>query len=318
LPLPAGAYVYGQLTGLQDQSVVFSTDGIVDDPIFENVAYDNTTDKYTYHKESDDGTLQATYDQDVILTTYSYYNSSNTRHKTALPYSITTDGVFYIPQTSPEDSDVTLEPMVAPVDSKPTAVSILMPVSPSDMLDNGVSSVNVDIQNDQSFNGTLILGIVGKSSSLDSEKRGVWYCNLDGTVDDFSITDEARYTSVTNVSVSANGSQIEIPISSVEQLTAATTYPDDYVSLTLALDGDTFAPDRGIQMDVEMIGSEDSPVTMSGIWQAALVTIGLFGLVGAVIATPYMSVEGLTGDGMKGQRYKKGYNPRKKYNKRRK
>jgi hypothetical protein len=31
-----------------------------------------------------------------------------------------------------------------------------------------------------------------------------------------------------------------------------------------------------------------------------------------------MSVEGLTGDGMKGQRYKKGYNPRKKYNKRRK
>jgi hypothetical protein len=67
-----------------------------------------------------------------------------------------------------------------------------------------------------------------------------------------------------------------------------------------------------------MIGSEDSSLTMSDIWQAALVAIGLFGMVGAVIATPYMSIEGLTGDGMQGQRYKKGYNPRKYNNNRRK
>ena len=326
LPLPAGAYFYGQMTDLQDQSVVFTMDGTPDDAIFDQslVEYDNTTDTYTYTKEDESGTVMGNFTSDIDRINFQYTNSSGTG------YSAGTDGLSY----SESDNNIFLilekggDPASSLVFGTPLATSYQRPniayvttVSPDDMLENNVDSIRVYFENNQELNLTYTLGVYDPDADPYpfSYEYEIGIRSIDGTgvVDtgygNFEIACQQ------DVSTSVNGSWVDIEIPETELLKAATSHGDGYVFLTVSdVDGSTLEETNGILVGMEMIGSDDSPVTMSGIWQAALVATGMFGLVGAIIATPYMSIEGLTGDGMQGQRYKKGYNPRKKYNKRRK
>jgi hypothetical protein len=317
LPLPAGAYLYGQMTDLQDQSVVFTMDGTPDDPIFDqsSVEYDNVTDTYTYSKYDDSDVLINNFTSDLNVITFAYANSTNDLSDVGsdgLSYSESSDKIFTMLEQSPGDGDSTLtfSDTNTNGDFAPN-IGFVTAVSPKDMLDSNVDTVRVYWENNQELNLTYIVGYVPHDiSSLN--RAGVSGVTTSTPSDSEVIVSQELTTT-------ANGTWTDIEIPETELLTAATAQPDGYVFITFHdTDGGALEETSGILAGVEMIGSEDSPISMSGIWQAALVAIGLFGLVGAIIATPYMSIEGLTGDGMQGQRYKKGYNPRKKYNKRRK
>jgi hypothetical protein len=320
LPLPAGAYLYGEMTDLQDQSVVFTMDGTPDDPIFDQslVEYDNVSDTYTYTKtDSSDNVIENT-TSDLKQIAFGYVNSSGTTFQSVLSYTESSDKIFSLLEKSQGDPDDVLT--IGGVSSYCAPdLGYLTVVSPSDMLDQNVDNVRVYWENDQSMNLTAVVGVYDPDEDSGSLDNYIPIKPVDSTGVLSSDRGLFEIACSGNIFTSVNGSFTDIEISETSLLTAATSHPDGYIFVTFVdSDGGTLEETNGILVGMEMIGSDDSPVTMSGIWQAALVATGLFGMVGAVIATPYMSVEGLTGDGMKGQRYKKGYNPRKKYNKRRK
>ena len=79
--------------------------------------------------------------------------------------------------------------------------------------------------------------------------------------------------------------------------------------IIIDVDGASLDPDNGIFVDVELIGPT-KPYSLTSTWNAMLIVTGLVGLFGALVSTPYVSLESLTGDGMQGKRYKHGNNPR--------
>jgi hypothetical protein len=323
LPLPAGAYVYGQISDISEQSIVYNMDDVPDDSIFnaDDLIYDNVTDTYTLQRSSVDlytgSEYNVNFTSDIADVRFVYANSSGYNEWikfSSASYTEYDGKLFFIPEQFSIDTDSTLTPSAGLESaayfsendvSDPVVINVITTVSPTEMLDNNLKYADLYFENGQTISNSSVTSFVYNNDiGYDSRLSQVGFYGDFVSQEDFDIQ--------------SNGSEVRFEYSSSELLTQHSNNPDGYLGFQVVIPTSEFNPDNGIYLDLDLVGSEDSPVTMSDIWQAALVAIGLFGLVGAVIATPYMSVEGLTGDGMKGQRYKKGYNPRKKYNKRRK
>jgi len=319
LPLPVGSLVVGNMNDFGVQTKVFLLDGNPNDDIFDAslVKYDNTTSEYTYSKYLSDGTtLLANYSTDMVSVNFGYRNSTSNPYQLVLPLSITDDGkIFTLLQKSTSDPSSSLifyNGEVEVADRCPS-ISFVTPVSPQDMLDAGVNTVRVYWDNGQAFNISVAVGVYDLNAvpNLNSGIHRVNVLNYgSGAVDvgNFNII------LTSGLVTSVNGSWFDIEIPTNDLLAAATSHGDGYVFVTI-LDADVgvMNPDAGILFDFEFIGPE-KPYSLTSTWNMALIAIGFAGLIGAVLATPFLSLESLSNDGMQGKKYRDGY-VGKKYSK---
>lgn len=306
LPLPAGAYLYNSLSGFGDLQRVYAVNDEADDALLD-ASYDNETGLYTYTKKLDDGTNLSSYSSDVAALNYAYKNSSGNVYRDSLSYTAVDNGIFLIPQQIGLDGDEELTFSDSSTDYRPT-FSIVTTVSPGQLQENGVDKIRAYWENGQDVNITALVGVYDADLSVpdDNNFAGVSLVSTTGCSDlynNYYIMHEA-------FRASSNGTWVDIEIPETSLLTASTLHGDGYVFISfLDTDSGTISEVNGIVLDVEMYGNAIG-VTMGSYWHAALIAIGTFGLLGAVIATPYVSLESLSMDGMQGNRYRKGNNPR--------
>jgi len=319
VPLPIGAYMYSELSGYSDSAVVFTMDGISDDVIFNQaqVEYDNVTDEYSYTRFDVDGGIQGNFTSDLYWVNFQYTNATGAGQVVntgGMSYTGTDQKVFCLLEKAIVDPAAVLEfgvPLAA--EWQRPNIGYVTVVSPQDMIDNGVDTISVYFENNQALNLTYTFGVYDYPESglymYDAGINGITENGVESGTRNLEIMHQ------TGVKSSVNGSWTNIEIPGTALLSAATAYKDGYVFITVSdVDGSVLEPANGVLMGLKMSGHPESPGSMSLIWQGCLVVTGVMGLLGAIIATPYMSIEGLTGDGLSGQRYKKGYNPRKTQN----
>lgn len=305
LPLPVGAYIVGNMNDYGVQQYVYDVNDVPSDSIFDSdcVTYDNTTEEYTYSKYLNDGeTLLANYTSDVAYLRFRYSNESSNVMDSSLSWTESDGKIFTMFEQDDLDGDDTLTFGTAVGETHSPRVALITATSPKDVLDAGVTSVNAYFENGQETNITVMLGVY--------DQDGI---PIPTAAFDNGVASATQYVyDQKDVTVSSNGTTVTFDLEASDILTAASQYPDGYVFVQYRQTGlePAVSETNGIFLDVQFTGPE-KPYSLTSTWNACLIATGLIALLGAVLATPYIGLESLSNDGANGQRYRKGYNPRK-------
>ncbi|KGK99368.1 hypothetical protein LI82_05025 [Methanococcoides methylutens] len=313
LPLPVGAYVVGNMNDFGVQQAVFTLNDEPSDTLYPaaNVEYDNVSSVYTYSKYKSDGTtLLANYISDIAAVNFVYANSSGNSMYNTISWSESSDKIFFLPEQDADDADATLTFGTPVSEFANPNIAVVTTLSPDDLLESSVSSMRLYWENNQELNLSVVVGVYDADAVPASD-------NFAGTtgVESTGVTSSTNnnYEIVTkgDIVTSTNGTWIDVEIPATALLTASTLYDDGYVFITFVdVDKSALSETNGIVTGVEFYGPEKA-YSLTSTWNACLIATGLIALLGAVLATPYVGLESLSNDGANGQRYKKGYNPRK-------
>lgn len=280
LPLPVGSLIVGNMNdfGVQ-QSVFVLNDDLSDDLLFgSDVSYDNVTDVYTLSKiRTDDSVINRT--SDVETVKFLYQNGTTGTASTAVSFTGQSKSVYLFPTIASGDT-IGTNPALYP------KLVYYIPVSAEYLLDNDVTGFNFIFDANQEIqNMSLSISVQNDAGDTSS---GYLYPS-------------------TNFELDVNGTSFFVDIDVLSLLAASSVSPNGHLIVNVVdVDGNVFDTSKGVVMGLEFVGPEKS-YSLTSTWNIALIATGLIGMFGALLATPFVSLESFSNDGMQGKKYKKGY-----------